>query len=118
VYASDILSGCLIDSLLNTRNTRYRWLVRPYPTGTSTLQEMPSLAWRTDVFLPHVDRFIFFAGSARILYKDFISWIESSPKDVKISIDYLTSIMDNLEIPVQERGLFFMRPDRIEKNLR
>jgi transcriptional regulator with XRE-family HTH domain len=71
-----------------------------------------------DDYLPPVDRFIFFAGSARILYKDFISWIESSPKDVKISIDYLTSIMDNLEIPVQERGLFFMRPDRIDKNLR
>ncbi|WP_299946356.1 reverse transcriptase domain-containing protein [uncultured Microbulbifer sp.] len=27
-----------------TRNTRYRWLVRPYLTGTSTLQEASSLA--------------------------------------------------------------------------
>ena len=32
-----ISCSVVIDSLLNTRNTRYRWLVRPDPTGTSTL---------------------------------------------------------------------------------
>jgi hypothetical protein len=69
-----------------------------------------------DDFLPPVDRFIFFAGSARILYEDLINWIESSPKDVKISIDYLTSIMDNLQIPVQDRGWFFMRPEQDGRN--
>ncbi|MGC8605643.1 MAG: hypothetical protein ACP5VS_18415 [Desulfomonilaceae bacterium] len=69
-----------------------------------------------DDFLPPVDRFIFFAGSARILYQDLIEWIESKPKDVKVSIDYLTSIMDNLQIPVQDRGWFFMRPERDVKN--
>ena len=30
-----------------SRNTRYRWLAIPYPTGTLTLQETPGLAWRT-----------------------------------------------------------------------
>ena len=43
------------------RNTRYGWLVRPYPTGTCTLQGAPSFAWRTNaafhqwrVFLRHL----------------------------------------------------------------
>jgi hypothetical protein len=30
------------------RNTRYGWLATPYPTGTFTLQEAPSFAWRTN----------------------------------------------------------------------
>src|SRR6266581_8703788 len=34
--------------LLHRCNTRYGWLVRPYPVGTSTLQETPSFAWRTN----------------------------------------------------------------------
>jgi hypothetical protein len=29
-------------------NTRYGWLVRPYPAGSFTLQEAPSFAWRTN----------------------------------------------------------------------
>src|SRR4030043_238450 len=29
-------------------NTRYGWVVSPYPTGTFTLQETPSFAWRTN----------------------------------------------------------------------
>ena len=33
--------------LLRACNTRYGWLVRPYPAGTRTLQEAPSLSWRT-----------------------------------------------------------------------
>lgn len=69
-----------------------------------------------DDFLSPADRFIFFAGSARIIYQDLINWIESKPKDVKISIDYLTSIMDNLEIPVEDRGWFFMRPEQDGRN--
>ncbi len=30
------------------RNTRDGWLATPYPTGTFTLQEAPSFAWRTN----------------------------------------------------------------------
>ena len=33
----------------NSCNTRYGWLVRPYPMGTSTPQEAPSYAWRTNI---------------------------------------------------------------------
>jgi hypothetical protein len=33
--------------LLRICNTRYGRLVRPYPAGTLTLQEAPSLSWRT-----------------------------------------------------------------------
>jgi len=33
------------------RNTRYGWMVSPYPIGTYTLQEMPSFAWRTHATL-------------------------------------------------------------------
>ena len=37
--------------LLPVRNPRYGWLARPYPAGTSTRQETPSFAWRTNVQL-------------------------------------------------------------------
>ena len=40
-------SVCLTTLLLRICNTRYGWLVRPYPAGTRTLQEAPSLSWRT-----------------------------------------------------------------------
>ena len=30
------------------RNTRYRWLAKPYRTGTCTLQGTPSFAWRSN----------------------------------------------------------------------
>lgn len=33
-------------ALRRTRNTRYGWVVSPYPTGTSTRQDAPSFAWR------------------------------------------------------------------------
>ena len=32
-------------------NTRYGWLARPYPTGSFTLQDAPSCAWRANVSL-------------------------------------------------------------------
>src|SRR5436853_7089976 len=32
--------------LRHGRKTRYGWVARPYPTGTFTLQETPSLSWR------------------------------------------------------------------------
>jgi len=32
--------------LRHRRNTRYGWLAKPYPTGTFTLQDAPSFAWR------------------------------------------------------------------------
>ena len=48
VYASPVLFGF---HLLHRCNTQYRWLVRPYLTGTSTLQETPSFAWRTNAAL-------------------------------------------------------------------
>jgi hypothetical protein len=34
--------------LRHRRKTRYWWLVRPYQTGTFTLQGAPSFAWRTN----------------------------------------------------------------------
>ena len=34
--------------LRHRRNTRYGWVVSPYPTGTFTLQGAPSFAWRTN----------------------------------------------------------------------
>jgi len=36
-----------LSGLLHHCNTRYEWLVRPYSTGTFTLQETPSFSWRT-----------------------------------------------------------------------
>jgi len=32
--------------LRHGRTTRYGWVASPYPTGTFTLQEMPSFSWR------------------------------------------------------------------------
>ena len=32
--------------LRHRRNTRYGWVANPYPTGTFTLQDAPSFAWR------------------------------------------------------------------------
>lgn len=40
-------SASLSTRLLRACNTRYGWLVTPYPAGTHTLQEAPSLSWRT-----------------------------------------------------------------------
>src|SRR3990170_8295543 len=40
-YASAVSFG--LCDLLHNCNPRCGWLVRPYPTGTSTLQETPSL---------------------------------------------------------------------------
>jgi len=37
-----------LSGLLHHCNTRYDWLVRPYSTGSFTLQETPSFAWRTN----------------------------------------------------------------------
>jgi len=42
-----IACSAVVDFLLHIRNTRYGWLVRPYPTGTLTLKEMPGFPWRT-----------------------------------------------------------------------
>jgi len=47
VYASAGSFG--FTTLLSNCNTRYGWLVGPYPAGTLTLQEAPSFAWRTNV---------------------------------------------------------------------
>ena len=49
VYASVGSFG--FPTLLPNRNTRYGWLVGPYPAGTLTLQEAPSFAWRTNAGL-------------------------------------------------------------------
>ncbi len=37
--------------LRHRRNTRYGWLARPFPTGTFTLQDAPSFAWRPNAQL-------------------------------------------------------------------
>ena len=45
VRFAGVVQSC---DLLPPRNTRYGWLATPYPTGTFTLQEAPSFAWRTN----------------------------------------------------------------------
>jgi hypothetical protein len=45
VYASPILFA-VSPRLRHGRKTRYGWVASPYPTGTFTLQETPSLSWR------------------------------------------------------------------------
>jgi hypothetical protein len=45
VYASPILFT-VSPRLRHGRKTRYGWVASPYPTGTFTLQEMPSFSWR------------------------------------------------------------------------
>lgn len=49
VYASAGSFG--FTTLLSNCNTRYRWLVGPYPAGTLTLQEASSFAWRTNAWV-------------------------------------------------------------------
>jgi len=66
-----------------------------------------------DDYLPSVDRFIFFVGSARILYQDLLDWLKCSPGEVKVSLDYLISIMDNLQIPDKDRVSFLTRPKTV-----
>jgi hypothetical protein len=45
------LSCSRLKPLRHRRKTRYWWLVRPYQTGTFTLQGAPSCAWRTNALL-------------------------------------------------------------------
>jgi hypothetical protein len=45
VDASSILFA-VSPRLRHGRKTRYGWMAHPYPTGTFTLQETPSLSWR------------------------------------------------------------------------
>ena len=45
VDASPILFA-VSPRLRHGRKTRYGWVASPYPTGTFTLQETPSLSWR------------------------------------------------------------------------
>src|SRR5215831_3084814 len=45
VYASPLLFA-VFPRLRLGRKTRYGWVASPYPTGTFTLPEMPSLSWR------------------------------------------------------------------------
>ena len=33
------------------RNTRYGWTVNPFPTGSFTLQDAPSFAWRSNAYI-------------------------------------------------------------------
>ena len=63
VYASPVLfvrlfevsfkrkANCDPYELRHRRNTRYGWVVSPFPTGTFTLQGAPSFAWRTNACL-------------------------------------------------------------------
>ncbi len=48
VYASSGLFA-RFHPLRLRRNTRYRWLARPFRTGTFTLQGAPNFAWRSNV---------------------------------------------------------------------
>src|SRR3989304_2169025 len=45
---STVTSLTCFSVLLHHCNTRYEWLVRPCSTGSFTLQETPSFAWRTN----------------------------------------------------------------------
>ena len=45
---STVTSQTCMSVLLHHCNTRYEWLVRPCSTGSFTLQETPSFAWRTN----------------------------------------------------------------------
>ena len=49
VYASTASFGSvhLLHNLPDSCNTRYGWVVNPFPEGTLTPQETPSFAWRT-----------------------------------------------------------------------
>jgi hypothetical protein len=53
VYASPVLfaTPCRLSSaqaLRHRRNTQYGWVANPCPTGTCTLQDAPSFAWRNN----------------------------------------------------------------------
>ncbi len=48
---STVTSRTELSVLLHHCNTRYEWLVRPCSTGSFTLQETPSFAWRTNGLL-------------------------------------------------------------------
>jgi hypothetical protein len=43
-----LFRSALHRGFLHSCHTRYEWLVRPCSAGTSTLQEAPSFAWRTN----------------------------------------------------------------------
>ena len=43
-----LFRSALHRGFLHSCNTRYEWLVRPSSAGTSTRQEAPSFAWRTN----------------------------------------------------------------------
>ena len=45
-YASPVLFADSLCRLRHRRKTRYGWVASPYPTGTFTLQDTPSLSWR------------------------------------------------------------------------
>jgi hypothetical protein len=56
------------------RKTRYGWVATPYPTGTFTLQETPSLSWRDNA--RHQARRA--AGAQRTLYAVACSrWLDT-----------------------------------------
>lgn len=62
--------------------------------------------------LQAVDRFTFFVGTARIIHQDFLNWIAMDAEDVDISIKLLKAIMDNLQIPYEERGWVISGPSQ------
>ena len=45
--------------LRHRRNTRYGWVANPYPTGTYTLQDAPSFAWRSNPQTPQLAQSLF-----------------------------------------------------------
>ena len=48
VYASPVLFIPDHPELRHRRNTRYGWVVNPFPVGTYTRQDAPSFAWRAN----------------------------------------------------------------------
>ena len=49
------------------RNTQYGWVVNPFPTGTLTLQNAPSFAWRSNAYITGKMAYDRFLGRAPFL---------------------------------------------------
>ncbi len=51
LYTLHLFCSLEFHQLRHKCNTRYGWLVKPFPAGTFTLQDAPSFAWRTNAVL-------------------------------------------------------------------
>ena len=61
--------------LRHRRNTRYGWVANPYPTGTCTLQDASSFAWRTNALLIGKFCWVNFCLRSRIAKSDTVKFV-------------------------------------------